>query len=130
MARGRTLYLPVMIAAAVLAACAVVLLAVSGKAGATFPGKNGRIAYSAFVERTTGDAIYTIAPGGAGKTKVTRGYLPSSSPNGKRIAHSLYKPNNIFQSDIYTIDASGGGRIRVTNTDNAFVRGPSWGSRP
>jgi hypothetical protein len=58
-----------------------------GGGGATFPGKNGRIAYSAFVDGSRGDAIYTI-------------------------------------------DASGGGRTRVTNTDNAFVQGPSWGSRP
>ena len=66
---------------------------------------------------------------GGGKTKVTRGYQPSYSPNGKRIAYTLYKPN-AFQSDIYTIDAFGGGKSRVTNTDNAFERGPSWGSRP
>src|SRR5215210_4461562 len=38
MARG-TLYLPLMIAAAVLMACAVALSAVSEKAEATFPGK-------------------------------------------------------------------------------------------
>ena len=45
MARRRTLYQPVMIAAAVAVVCAVALLVVSEKAGATFPGKNGRIAY-------------------------------------------------------------------------------------
>ena len=124
----RTLYLPVMIAATVAVACAAALLAISQKADAAFPGKNGRIAYSAFCDRTD-DAIYTIDPGGGGKTKVTRGYQPSYSPNGKRIAYTLYKPN-AFQSDIYTIDAFGGGKSRVTNTDNAFERGPSWGSRP
>ena len=44
MASSRTLYLPVLIAVAVAVACAVVL-ALSETAEATFPGKNGRIAY-------------------------------------------------------------------------------------
>jgi hypothetical protein len=43
---SRTLYLPVMIAAAAAMACLVVLLAVSEEeAQAAFPGKNGRIAF-------------------------------------------------------------------------------------
>jgi hypothetical protein len=44
----QTLYFPALLGtlvAAVLMACAVALLTVSGKAEATFPGKNGRIAY-------------------------------------------------------------------------------------
>jgi hypothetical protein len=40
MARRRTFYVPVMIAAAVSVACLVALLAVSKKAEATFPGKS------------------------------------------------------------------------------------------
>src|SRR5215217_256594 len=48
MTTRRTLHLPALLgtlAAAVLVACAVALLAVSREADATFPGKNGRIAY-------------------------------------------------------------------------------------
>jgi hypothetical protein len=61
----RTLYLPVMIAAAVLMACAAVL-AVSERAEATFPGKNGRIAYSAFdFDGGVDETISTIKAGGA-----------------------------------------------------------------
>jgi hypothetical protein len=61
----RTPYLPALIVAAVLMACAVVVLVVSEKAEATFPGKNGRIAYSAFdFDRGPDDTIYTIKPGG------------------------------------------------------------------
>jgi hypothetical protein len=88
MARRRTLYQPVMIAAAVAVACAVALLVVSEKAGATFPGKNRRIAYSVFDERTD-DAIYTIGPDGGAKTKLTRGYQPSFSPDGNRLAYTV-----------------------------------------
>ena len=65
----RMLYLPALIFAAVLMACAVVVLALSEKAEATFPGKNGRIAYSSY-EGTfpKGDfEIYTIKPDGSGK---------------------------------------------------------------
>src|SRR5215210_3997289 len=69
----RMLYLPALIVAAVLMACAAALLALSEKAEATFPVKNGRIAYSAFGERTD----YTNDPGGGAKTKLTRGYQPS-----------------------------------------------------
>jgi hypothetical protein len=87
------LYLPALIVAAVLVACAVALLAVSEKAKATFPGKNGGISYSAFGERTD-DAIYTIDPGGGGKIEGTRGLQPSYSPNGKRLAYALLGGNS------------------------------------
>ena len=73
MARG-TLYLPLMIVAAVLVACAVaLLLAVSGeKVQAAFPGKNGRIAFSAS-EPGSGapDEIFTIKPDGMGEKQLT-----------------------------------------------------------
>src|SRR5215208_943174 len=88
----RMLYLPALIVAAVLMACAVVVLALSEKAEAAFPDKNGRIAYSTFDERTD-EAIYTIDPGERAKTKVTRGYRPSFSPDGKRIAYTVLGGN-------------------------------------
>ncbi len=93
MTRRRMLYLPALIVAAVLMACAVVMLAVSEEADATFPDKNGRIAYSAFGERTD-DAIYTIDPGGGGKIEDTRGYQPSYSPDGERIAYTVLGGNS------------------------------------
>ncbi len=54
----RTLYLPALIVAAVLMACAVAVLAVSEKAEATFAGKNGKIAYE------NHRVIYTVKPDG------------------------------------------------------------------
>jgi hypothetical protein len=50
----RTLYLPALLgtlAAAVLMACAAAVLAASERTEATFPGKNGRIAYASYVDR-------------------------------------------------------------------------------
>jgi hypothetical protein len=85
MARG-TLYLPLMIAAAVLVACAGALLAVSGEAEATFPGKNGRIAYN------SNGVIYTINTDGSAKTKVTNTYVSGDpidySPDGRKTPRS------------------------------------------
>jgi hypothetical protein len=81
------LYLPALIVAAVLMACAVVVLVASKKAEATSPGKNGTIAYSVFGERTD-DAIHTIGPDEGAKTNLTRGYQPSYSPDGKRLTYT------------------------------------------
>ena len=74
----RKLYLPALIVAAVLMASVAALLAVSEQADATFPGKNGRIAYE------SNGVIYIINPDGSGKTKVigtsTAGYSVDYSP--------------------------------------------------
>ena len=114
----RMLYLPALIVAAVLLACAAALLALSEKAEATFPGKNGKIAYEFYGGGTDG-GIYTIDPGGGGKSKVTDtrvsgDAMPSYSPNGKRIAYSDYDGKDY---EIYTIKVGGGGKTKVTNNN-------------
>jgi Tol biopolymer transport system component len=102
----------------VLLACEAVLLALSEKkAQAAFPGKNGGIAYN------SNGVIYTINPGGGGKTKVTRdGDEPSYSPNGKRIA---YSESDGHDYEIYTINAGGGGKVQLTN-NNTDDQEPSY----
>jgi Tol biopolymer transport system component len=104
----RMLYLPALLVAAVLLACAAALLALSEKAEATFPGKNGKIAYE------SNGVIYTINPNGSGKAKVTRGYQPAYSPDGKRIA---YESNGV----IYTTKVGGGGKRKVTNNNTNYT---------
>jgi Tol biopolymer transport system component len=107
---------------AVAVACAGALSAVSQEAEATFPGKNGRIAYSAFdFDRGPDGVIYTIDPGA--KTKVTKGYQPSFSPDGKKIAYTLFGGAD---SEIYTIKVGGGAKTQVTNTDNSDELLPSY----
>ena len=74
-------------------ACAVALSAVSQKkAEATFPGKNGRIAYQGHDGNDY--EIYTISPSGGDKLKVTNNdtddRTPSYSPSGDRIAYAHY----------------------------------------
>jgi TolB protein len=116
----RTLYLPALILAGVLMACAAALLAVSGEAEATFPGKNGRIAYN------SNGVIYTINPGGSGKSKVTDTRVSGDpidySPDGKRITYMSYEGFNDGSSsgpqkdaEIYSIKVGGGGKTNVTN---------------
>jgi TolB protein len=109
----RTLYLPLMIAAAVLGACLVALLAVSEEAQAAFPDKNGRIAYQG-----SDGVIYTIDPinpDGGGKTEVTRGEQPSYSPDGTKIA---FGASDGHDAEIYTVEATGGKPFQIT--DNAM----------
>jgi dipeptidyl aminopeptidase/acylaminoacyl peptidase len=127
MTRRSRLYLPVMIAAAVLAvACVVALLVVSREAQATFAGKNGKIAYVAF-RYTNGIAeIYTINPGGGGKTQLTHNnkdeFSPSYSPNGKKIVYVTGYANE----EIYTVDASGGGKTHQITHNNKADFDPSY----
>ena len=79
----RELYLPVLIAAAVLVACAVALLvALSEKAEATFPGKNGRIAFDAYTTPDLGSSpsqIFTINPDETGERQLTHSPLASAT---------------------------------------------------
>ena len=81
----------------------------AGPAGAAFPGKNGRIAYSSY-EGTfpKGDfEIYTINPDGSGKRRLTNNdtdeFDLSYSPDGKRIAYECYGTPPRIDTDICTI---------------------------
>src|SRR5829696_5626770 len=119
-ARRPTLYLPALLGtlvAAVLMACAVVLSTVSEKAEATFPGKNGRIAYLGYDGNDY--EIYTINSRGGAKRKVTNNnrddYSPSYSPGGKSIAYVQFDRND---AEIYTINAGGGGKTQLTHNNN------------
>ena len=99
---------------------ALLMLVVEVKpAEAAFPGKNGKIAYTNDDSGAPFGSIYTINPGGGGKTKVTAGYNPSFSPDGKKIAYTVYFGPD---SEIYMIDVGGGGKTRIThnNKDDNF----------
>ena len=123
----RTLYLQSLLgtlASAAVVACAVALLVVSEKAEATFPGKNGRIAYSGYDGNDY--EIYTVNSRGGDRFQVTKNarddYSPSYSPNGKRIVYVESYKND---AEIYTINAGGRGKTRLTH-NNADEAAPSY----
>src|SRR5215212_52659 len=69
----------------------IMLLVVEARpAGATFPGKPGKIAYQGYDGQDW--EIYSIKPGGGGKFNVTDNntddYDPSYSPSGKKIVYT------------------------------------------
>jgi len=113
------LYLPALIVAAVLMACAVVVLVVSKKAEATFPGKNGRIVYTDW-DAGKDYEIYTINPDGSGNTQLTHNNTddidPAYSPDGKKIVYAG-QDGPKGDLEIYTINASGGDKVQVTHND-------------
>jgi Tol biopolymer transport system component len=120
MTRRTRLHLPaLLVGAAVLVACAAVVLAAPREAEATFPGKNGKIAYQDGYSLV----IYTINPNGSAKQEVTKTSTGGDtaldySPDGKKIAYSTGKK-------IYTSNVGGGGKSKVTEGSNL-----AWGSRP
>ena len=87
--------------------------------GTTLTGQNGKIAYYAVDNESSGgidSEIYTIVPTGGTPFNVTNNNTkdgaPSYSPDGKRIAYRGYDGNDF---EIYTINArGGGGRFQVT----------------
>src|SRR5918995_3438955 len=132
----RTLYLPVVIAAALAIACLVALLAVSQKAEATFPGKNGRIVFEGYRDTGTGDSSSEII---------------TVSPDGKKIAFvrqervSTPEGQSDWQVDVWVMNADGSEQKKLTDdfnhegtppwspdgTEIAFVDGPDiWTVKP
>jgi Tol biopolymer transport system component len=95
-----------------------VVLVVSQKAEATFPGKNGRIAYTDW-DRGKDYEIYTINPDGSGKRQLTHNntddIYPAYSPDGKKIAY-VGKDGPKGDLEIYTINARGEGSSESPTT--------------
>jgi Tol biopolymer transport system component len=127
----RTLYLPLMIATALAMACLVALLADSQKSEASFPGKNGRIAFEG--ERDTGGTgsssaeIITVSPDGTGIKQLTSDSgsgNPTFSPNGEKIAYAA--SYGAGTRGIYVMNRSGSAKKALTDNNNLPEYGPTW----
>jgi Tol biopolymer transport system component len=99
---------------AVAGATSLGLLAVGGPAThATFPDRNGRIAFAG--DRGSGSEIYTIKPDGTGMHRLTHlkgdAFSPNWSPDGSRIAFSRG-----FDEGVYVMNADGSDRHSVTTS--------------
>jgi TolB protein len=128
-ARGRGMQRSALLATALLiavsAACLAVLLS-SGRAEASFPGKNG---FYAFTGRAPDGSpeIFRVRPDGSSLKQLTNAagssYNPSWSPDGTKI---------VFQSDrhgqdpeVYVKDLTNGKVSRITHTFDGLQR-PTW----
>ena len=109
------------------------LLLLSTAAQAAFPGQNGKIAYTNFVEQgppppTTHYSIFTVNPDGTGLQNLNpdppSNFEPAWSADGTKIAFSSARvPDSSF--DIWFMNADGSGVQRVTSTF-AADRQPAW----
>jgi dipeptidyl aminopeptidase/acylaminoacyl peptidase len=121
-----------------LIAAAIGLIA-AAPATATFPGSNGRIAFSQAdlippIGGEPGDLsahsqVFTIRPGGAGLVQLTHvasdqaAGAPDWSPDGQRI---VYESNETGSFEIWSMDADGGNQTQLTGEPGFEDFLPSW----
>ncbi len=112
---------------AALAAVGVLGLIEVRPAEATFPGKNGKIAFQS--DRGGSYEIYTMNADGTKIDKLTTNPAdeedPAFSPDGKRIA---FMSDRSGDSDFYKMKANGTELVRLT-ADPATTFGADWGVR-
>jgi TolB protein len=108
-----------------LAAAVAALLALgAAPAGATFPGPNGRIAFSDYVS----GQIFAVNPDGSAlrqltHTKPSRGAdFPSWSPSGKKILFSRFRNDlpNTDNSRVWIMNADGTNKRKLAGDVNGF----------
>jgi Tol biopolymer transport system component len=102
---------------------AMLLSLVTTSARASFPGENGRIAFS--TDWTNPSQIYTIRPDGTGLRQLThatsrKGAMsPAWSADGTRIAF-------VMDRHIWVMNADGTGQRQLTSDEGFRDRRPAW----
>jgi Tol biopolymer transport system component len=112
---------PLLRGALVTSALVLAALAVAAPAQATFPGKNGKIAFARINEHENGE-IWTIGPDGSALEKLTdaRGFEndfggdggPQWSPDGKRILFGR-SSGDPRKDGLLIMDADGGNQTKI-----------------
>jgi TolB protein len=101
----------------------------SQSAFATFPGENGKIAFTS--TRDGNPEIYVMNADGSEQTRLTDNpatdFQPSWSPDGTKIAFSSDRSgasNGWFE--VYVMNADGSEQTRLTFSNPFFEGDPSW----
>src|SRR4026207_2501852 len=110
----RSLFSRSLSVATTLMSVALILLFTGSSAWATYPGQNGRIAYSANPTGTY--QLYTINPDGSDIRQITNlpptdnsTWFPNYSPDGHRIVFSNNSPDAPDAQNLYLINPDGTG---------------------
>jgi TolB protein len=128
----RGLFTPIVVAVAVATLASLGMVALGRPALATFPGRNGRIAFSTGGDGTdpslTGQ-IFTVRPDGTGLRQVTHvakgqhAVSPSFSPDGKKI---LFQSDVTGSQQIWVMNADGSGKTQLTKSSTDVNIHATW----
>jgi Tol biopolymer transport system component len=99
-------------------------LLTAGSALATFPGGNGKIAFTGLSrpEFPSERGVFVMNPDGTDQTFLTEGMEPAWSPDGQKIAFASDRDGNW---EIYVMNADGSGITRLTY-ESADDLQPAW----
>ena len=98
-----------------------VVLGVVHSAGATYPGANGKIAFSTDQDPNGNVDIYTVNPNGTGETQLTHGEFghagdPNWSPDGTKI---VFGADGSGSLQLYVMSSTGaGGHLLLDDPGN------------
>ena len=112
----------------VMGAALIGVLAAALPAFATFPGRNGRIAYS--LDRGDGAQIYSMSPNGSDRRQLTHldgnALAPDWSPDGRSIVFELDHPNGPTSCSIEIMNADGSNVMDLTGARPGCEGTPSF----
>jgi hypothetical protein len=110
-----------LIALALLTTSLLGVAATSTGASATYPGRDGKIAF------VRANQVYTMTATGGSVTRLTttgKNYRPHWSPNGTRI--SYINETSSGAKDVWVMTATGASKQRVTTTGDVTSVGAVW----